>query len=236
MNNFHKQKDFDFIEDQIGSDEVGTGDFFGPIVVASVLIRKQDLTKLQEIGLRDSKKINDENIKKIGKFITENYPYKSFILKNEQFNYFNSKKKMNMNEIKCWMHNKVLSSLYAKHQKIHFLCIDQFVNKEKYNEYLIKNNKTLFFENKNLDFKFKTKGETYFPSVAAASIVARYLFLKEIEKMNKEYHTKFPLGAVNKIIDPFSIKFIENNGKKEFQKITKNNFKNYKRILNSNFK
>lgn len=129
--------DFSFIENQIGSDEVGTGDFFGPIVVVAVLFKKQDLNKLQEMGLKDSKQISNHNIQKIGKFIIQNYPFEFEILENERFNKI---KDRNMNEIKCLMHHCVLSRLHSKHKEIQYLCIDQFVDK-KYDDYLIKNKK-----------------------------------------------------------------------------------------------
>ena len=47
--------DYYFIN-SIGSDEVGTGDFFGPIVVCASYVNKKDITFLEELGVRDSKK------------------------------------------------------------------------------------------------------------------------------------------------------------------------------------
>ena len=48
----------------IGSDEVGTGDYFGPIVVTAAYVTKKDIPFLEELGVRDSKKITDEHILK----------------------------------------------------------------------------------------------------------------------------------------------------------------------------
>lgn len=41
----------------IGSDEVGTGDYFGPIVVTASFVDKKMMSKLYELGVRDSKKL-----------------------------------------------------------------------------------------------------------------------------------------------------------------------------------
>ena len=221
MNNY---KNFLFKKDQIGSDEVGTGDFFAPIVVAAVLVEEKKINEILKNEIKDSKKISDSKILKIGDFIIKNYPYSFKILSNEKFNQI----KKNMVEIKCLLHNKLLFDLHLKYPKINSFCIDQFVNKEKYYEYLKKNNIKNILEN----VIFKTKGETYFPSVAAASIVARYFFIKEIDKINQKYNTKIPLGAVYKNTDQFAIDFIRKNGIDEFNKIVKMKFKNYKRILN----
>lgn len=215
---------YKFLEDQIGSDEVGTGDFFGPIIVAAVLLNKEKINEIIKNEIKDSKKIGNSKILKIGKFIIENYPYVHIKLDNEKLNKLSNK---NMNEIKCLLHNKLLFDLHSKYPKITFFCIDQFVSKEKYYKYLEKNNIKDIIKN----VIFKTKGEDYFPSVAAASIVARYFFLKEINKINQKYHTNFPLGAVDKNIVSFAIKFIKENGINEFKKIVKIRFKNYNRIL-----
>lgn len=39
----------------IGSDEVGTGDYFGPITVAAVYADQKHIPLLKELGVRDSK-------------------------------------------------------------------------------------------------------------------------------------------------------------------------------------
>ena len=46
----------------IGSDEVGTGDYFGPIVVSSSYVTKEDIKFLESLGVRDSKKLTDDKI------------------------------------------------------------------------------------------------------------------------------------------------------------------------------
>ena len=49
----------------VGSDEVGTGDYFGPIVVTACYVNKEDIPFLEKLGVGDSKKIDDEKILKI---------------------------------------------------------------------------------------------------------------------------------------------------------------------------
>ena len=48
----------------VGSDEVGTGDYFGPIVVTATYVRLEDVKFLEDLGIRDSKKLTDEFILK----------------------------------------------------------------------------------------------------------------------------------------------------------------------------
>ena len=91
----------------IGSDEVGTGDYFGPIVVTSSFVSKEDIPFLEELGIKDSKKLDDEKILKIAPQVVKKIKYKSIILNNSEYN-----EKygigFNINKLKAIMHNKVL--------------------------------------------------------------------------------------------------------------------------------
>ena len=49
----------------VGSDEVGTGDYYGPIVVTASYVDKSMIPFLIDLGVRDSKKLTDEKILKI---------------------------------------------------------------------------------------------------------------------------------------------------------------------------
>ena len=50
-----KNNEWQVNETHIGSDEVGTGDFFGPIVVCACLVKKDDIPYLTSLGVTDSK-------------------------------------------------------------------------------------------------------------------------------------------------------------------------------------
>lgn len=58
-------------EEYIGTDEVGKGDFFGPLVVAAVYTDPGSRDKLKRIGVRDSKEISDLQILQLAKEIRE---------------------------------------------------------------------------------------------------------------------------------------------------------------------
>ena len=44
----------------VGSDEVGTGDFFGPVIVTAAFVDIKKKGMLYELGVRDSKKLTDD--------------------------------------------------------------------------------------------------------------------------------------------------------------------------------
>ena len=121
----------------VGSDEVGTGDYFGPIVVTSTYVRKEDIDFLKELGSTDSKKITDEKIKKIAPEIIKKIKYKSIILKNEEYNEKYSKEN-NMNKIKAIMHNKVLYSILQDiNEKPELVIVDEFARETRYYYYFM---------------------------------------------------------------------------------------------------
>ena len=68
----------------IGSDEVGTGDYFGPIVVTSSYVSKENIKFLEELCVKDSKKLTDEKILEVVPKIIKKIPYKSIIFSNEE--------------------------------------------------------------------------------------------------------------------------------------------------------
>ncbi len=213
---------FKYIDDQIGSDEVGTGDFFGPICVVAALVKKTDLKRLKELGVMDSKKLDDEKIRKIAKVAIKEFKYSSLTLDNAKYNQLTAKG-FNMNKLKCYLHNKALSNLSKKNPKIKNIYIDQFVYEKKYYEHL-KDEKDVL-----KGIVFHTKGESYFPSVALASVIARYSFLLKMDELNKKYKTNIPFGASN-IVDKFASNFVKKYGIKELDKIVKKNFVNYDKL------
>ena len=76
---------------------------------------------------------------------------------------------------------------------------------------------------------FKEKGESYFPSVALASCIARYYFLEQMEFLSKKIGEKIPLGA-SKEVDEFAKRYLEKYGLEELKKICKVSFKNFKQL------
>ncbi len=59
----------------IGSDEVGTGDYFGPIVVTAAYVAKENIDFLLDLKVKDSKKLTDAQILKIVPQIIQKIPY-----------------------------------------------------------------------------------------------------------------------------------------------------------------
>lgn len=216
--------DYYFIN-SVGSDEVGTGDYFGPIIVCASYVNRKDISFLEELGVRDSKKLTDDKILKIAPLIIERIPHKEFIISNIEYNTMQDNG-YNMNKIKAIYHNKAILGLMKKDNYVYdMVVVDQFTPERNYYNYL-KNEDNVFRK-----IKFTTKAEDKCLSVAVSSIISRYLFLKEIEKMGNELGAFIPKGA-STIVDEFGKKIVNKYGTDKLKSIAKLNFKNTEKILN----
>lgn len=211
----------------VGSDEVGTGDYFGPIVVSSCYVTKEDVTFLDELGVMDSKKITDDKILKIAPLIAKRIKYKSIILSNTDYNKFHNSD-FNMNKIKAILHNKVLYQMInEEHPDYDYIIVDEFAKEHRYYDY-IKDSPNI-----QRDITFMTKAEDKCLSVACASIISRYLFLKEFDKLSDSLHIPLPKGANNEV-DKIGMEIVEKYGKEKLFEVAKINFMNTSRILKTN--
>ena len=217
--------DVDYMNvNSVGSDEVGTGDYFGPIVVTASYVTKDDLELLNKLGCTDSKKLTDDKIRKIAPEIIKKIKYKSIILKNEEYNEKYSKEN-NMNKIKAIMHNKALSLMLSEvNEKLDMVIVDEFAKENRYYSYL--NNVPNVVKN----ITFVTKAESKNMAVACSSIISRYIFLQEFDNMADCYHVPLPKGS-GPNVDKIGEELVEKFGKEVLDKVAKKNFSNTGRIL-----
>lgn len=209
----------------IGSDEVGTGDFFGPIVVTATFVSTKDIEFLKELGVKDSKKLNDTKILEIAPEIMKRIPYVTTILDNKTYNEKHSKN-LNMNKLKAILHNLALYQLKSKNNFNYAkIVVDDFCGKDKFYEY-IKD-----IPEQVLHITFLTKAEDKCLSVACASIISRYKFLKFMDELSDSIHINLPKGAgdnVNKVAG----EIIDEYGFDKLKEIAKMNFSNIEKIKN----
>lgn len=222
-----KKKDLKYHNcSSVGSDEVGTGDYFGPIVVTAAYVKKKDVERLEKLGVGDSKKITDEKIKKITPELIKIVKYRSMILTNKEYNEKYTKD-INMNKIKAILHNKVLYQLMTEEKpNVDYIVVDEFAREKRYYEYLEG------IPNIQRNITFMTKAEDKNLAVASASIISRYIFLKEFDKLCDSIHIPLPKGA-GKDVDEIGEEVVEKYGEDKLKEIAKFNFKNTDRILHT---
>ena len=208
----------------IGSDEVGTGDYLLPIVVCASYVKKEDIMFLQELGVTDSKKLTDDKIKRIAPMIIKKIPYEALIISNKDYNKY-VKLGYNMNKIKAILHNKVLYKMTKKGLQYNEIIVDQFCFPKNYYSYIKDSTE------KVNNITFLTKAEDKNLSVACASVIARYILLKENDRLNKEFGITIPKGA-GITVDEVTKEIVKKHGKGILYEISKISFKNTEKVLN----
>ncbi len=218
------------ISNSIGSDEVGTGDLFGPIVVCAFYSRKDQYSKLKELGVKDSKAMKDDQIISIANKLKDSYIYEMVVCSNKKYNEYISKG-YNMNKIKALLHNHAITKLIENNKGLDIddVIMDQFTTPKSYFGY---------FEGRGnvyKDIKFFTKGESISINIAAASIMARAEFVKIFDALSLEVGFQLQKGA-GKLVDEQLVKLLVENDDDYLNNICKMNFNNIKKVKESRYK
>jgi ribonuclease HIII len=207
----------DYYYPSIGSDEVGTGDFFGPITVCSAYLDRDSVKYIKTLGIDDSKKISDDKILVLGDQLKDKITYSLLTLHNEKYNEL-VKRGFNMNKIKAYLHNKAINNLLKKVNGTPEVILDQFAEEKLYYRYL-SDERDVY--NK---ITFMTKAESKYASVAIASIIARYAFLKHFDILSKDAGYMLLKGASGEV-DKVAARIIKDKGVNYLYSYAKMNFK-----------
>jgi ribonuclease HIII len=176
-----------------GSDEVGKGDFFGPLVVAASFVDRKQIALLHELGVRDSKHLNEIEIRRIARDLHAVIPYTYRILHNPEYNQM--QRSMTQGKMTDLMHNDVIERLLEQLEtKPEAILIDQFADKSVYYKHL-----SGVVNPVRENVYFTTKEEQLHVAVAASSIIARASFLKEMDKLSESTGVVIPKGTGAKV-------------------------------------
>ena len=129
-----------------------------------------------------------------------------------------------MNQMKAILHNKVLYELKQKNLKYDYIVVDQFEPPKSYYNHISKSPRRV------QDIFFLTKAEDQCLSVACSSLISRYIFLKEMDKLSNELGIILPKGA-NPQVDAVGKKIVAKYGQEKLKQVAKLNFKNTEKIL-----
>ena len=206
---------------QAGSDEVGTGDYFGPVCVCASYVTQDNVDFLIKLGVRDSKQMSDADMLKIGPLLMERIPHSLLIVPPQKYNRVHESN--NLNAIKAKLHNQAYINLAKKIELPSFKIIDQFTPETSYYRYLQNEPQIIH------GIHFETKAEDKYLSVAVGSIISRYGFLKTWEEMEKKYNMTLPKGSGDKV-DIVAQAFVERYGLERLGEIAKLHFKNTEKI------
>jgi ribonuclease HIII len=207
------------LRSRVGSDEAGKGDFFGPLCVACVFASGDDVKKLWDFGVQDSKKMADKKVLDIAKKIKEAVPYHIISLKPKTYNDLYSKFG-NLNHMLAWAHATAIQHLIEKVGP-QTVIIDQFAHESLMVRALKQKNLVL-----DLEQRPRAEEDTV---VAAASILARASFVLGIEELGTQAQMELPKGASKKVIEA-GRKLHGTQGKEALEQYCKTHFTTYQTI------
>ena len=188
-----KKVDLKSLDGTIGMDEVGTGDYFGPVVTCACYVPNECVDKVKALKVNDSKKIDDKQIKSMAKQLKKIVKAEICVCQPLVYNKIIDKFD-NSNIVKAICHNDALTKLTNKLKDRHYqVILDQFVARQHYYDYLKKANIKPVYIN-----VIEMKAESKYVSVACASVIARDAFLTYMDKLSAKAGIKLPLGSVEK--------------------------------------
>ncbi|HEY4400289.1 MAG TPA: ribonuclease HIII [Lactobacillaceae bacterium] len=173
----------------MGSDEVGAGAYFGPLTTAAVFVPASEVAWVKQLGIADSKTLNDTKITTMAQEIIARLPHHVVNLMPEKYNELQPK--YNVVALKALSHNLALAQLTTKiNTTPDAYLIDQFAQRNTYYKYLA-GQASIIKDN----VYFATKAETLHMAVAAASILARYVELQSMRELSQRAGVTLPIGA-----------------------------------------
>lgn len=203
----------------IGSDEVGNGSYFGGLAVVASFVTPDDHALLKKLGVDDSKNLTDSKIRQIAPVLENNIKHKALLLSPQKYNQVVGKGKMhNAVSVKVALHNQAIYLLLQDGVKPEKIVIDAFTSRKNYQKYL--KNEANQFANPLI---LEEKAEGKYLAVAVSSIIARNLFLENLDKLSQEVQYKLPSGAgsqsdkvASQILAAYGISGLEHTAKLHF--------------------
>lgn len=204
----------------IGTDEVGNGSYFGGLAVVASYLSDDDIPLIKSLGVDDSKKLTDVKIREIAPILKEKIKHQSLLLKPSKYNEVIASG-YNAVSIKVALHNQAIFLLEKTLPVVpDHIIIDAFTTEKNYAKYL-KNeaNQTMG------QVTLIQKAESQFYTVAVSSVIARSLFLDELDELSKLVGVRLPSGAGHQS-DLVAARIIKQHGEVALSQIAKCHFAN----------
>lgn len=200
----------------IGTDESGKGDFFGPLVIAGVVLDEKNIKLFEELGIKDSKKLKDEQMLEMFHEIQRNSVFSVISITNQKYNELYIQFR-NLNKLLAWGHARVIENILEK-TSCEYALSDKFGD-----ESLIKN--ALMEKGQKIKLEQRVRAESDM-AVAAASVLARATFVQRMKDMDGYYGFKFPKGCGANVLKAAK-DFTKMYGRNRLYEVCKGHFKTF---------
>jgi len=199
----------------IGSDEAGKGDYFGPLVVVALRADAQERAELMRSGVADSKTLSDDTIARLAPALEQRYAFASEVLMPADYN-VEHPRFGSLNPLLAELHARCIRKLA---QPGAMVLVDKFAD-----------DKLVAGRLRGVDVELhqRTRAERE-PVVAAASVLARNLFVEGLKKLSDEFAIDLHKGA-GEPTDRSAREFVRLHGREKLVHVAKLHFKNTQKI------
>ena len=173
----------------IGTDEVGNGSYFGGLAVVASFVTPDQHDFLRKLGVGDSKTLTDQKIRQIAPILKDKIQHQELLLSPSKYNEVIGDR-YNAVSVKVALHNQAIYLLLQKGAQPEKIVIDAFTSAKNYDKYLAQEANR--FSN---PISLEEKAEGKYLAVAVSSIIARDLFLENLENLGRELGYQLPSGA-----------------------------------------
>lgn len=173
----------------IGTDEVGNGSYFGGLAVVASFVTPDQHDFLRKLGVGDSKTLTDQKIRQIAPILKKKIQHQALLLSPSKYNEVIGDR-YNAVSVKVALHNQAIYLLLQKGVQPEKIVIDAFTSAKNYDKYLAQEANR--FSN---PISLEEKAEGKYLAVAVSSVIARDLFLENLENLGRELGYQLPSGA-----------------------------------------
>ena len=173
----------------IGTDEVGNGSYFGGLAVVASFVTPDQHDFLRKLGVGDSKTLTDQKIRQIAPILKDKIQHQALLLSPSKYNEVIGDR-YNAVSVKVALHNQAIYLLLQKGAQPEKIVVDAFTSAKNYDKYLAQEANR--FSN---PISLEEKAEGKYLAVAVSSIIARDLFLENLENLGRELGYQLPSGA-----------------------------------------
>jgi len=179
----------DWFEAHAGLDESGKGDFFGPVIAATVIADRPAIEAWIQAGVKDSKKIAEPQILRLDAIIraTKGVAVRTCFCGMPKYNELMGRPGANLNRLLAWQHATALEQALGE-RRVPWGLLDQFSEQPLVQRELTRKGV------KEFELRMRTKAEED-PVVAAASVVARAEFVRQMRALSDRLGEPLQKGA-----------------------------------------
>ncbi|MEM8883628.1 MAG: ribonuclease HIII [Planctomycetota bacterium] len=208
-----------------GSDESGKGDYFGPLVVAAVVVAPGEEEEIRSLGVRDCKQMADSSILRVAAALRERFPHGVVKLDPPGYNEAHARDG-NVAIFLSRMHAQALAEAVGGADDCGLIVIDKFTSVARLKGALAEESLTMPVE-------IRPKAEDN-PAVAAASVLARAEFLLDLRELGHEWGVELPKGA-GRPVDVAARDIYRSGGRATLDKIAKTHFRTTSKVMQQEF-